>query len=345
MTTLARLASTGLIVDLANLTPSQFQIMTDLRNGGTPKGELECIEHGGPMYIRAQGNSLCACHWPGSGIEGKHSIAAESDEHRRQKDYTVRAADGHGLSAELEKTIGHGIGRVTRPDVLVAERFPWEIQHSHLTARAAKSRTTRQMRAGLAPPVWCDDSDGRAVWANQVPHVTYSHGWSALPPRNSVYLTSLKRVTSIRCAPGNFDHCPNRRGGWCRDWHPAIEPLMGQTFDYTVGAVAAGEIVSVRFGSGIVLTTSSDARRYGELVGRDMRFQLEHAQLPTTPPTQADETRKCQAERPEVEVRSWERVERCFHCGADLPVRKFPFGYCSTRCMQAIRRPRTENEK
>ena len=44
MTTLARLASAGLVVDLANLTPAQFEIVDALRQGGTTKGDLECIE-------------------------------------------------------------------------------------------------------------------------------------------------------------------------------------------------------------------------------------------------------------------------------------------------------------
>jgi hypothetical protein len=108
-----------------------------------------------------------------------------SDEHRRQAEYTARAAADHGLDAELEKPTGAG----TRVDVAVIgdSQVGFEIQRSTLSRAKAKSHAVKSFNAGW-PTAWIHDTERDPDWAGHVPtaRLTVRSGWAEeVSPRNT----------------------------------------------------------------------------------------------------------------------------------------------------------------
>ncbi|PZT93645.1 MAG: hypothetical protein DI630_26765 [Gordonia sp. (in: high G+C Gram-positive bacteria)] len=233
------------------------------------------------MYIRKVGEKLFAVHYPGTGHDGSHPIG-ESDEHKRQKEYFARAAVGAGFAVELEKSTGNG----TRPDVTVigtgSTRIGGEVQHSHLSEGAAKSRTTKTIKAGYTP-MWVNDKGlEKQPWLYLVPSVTINRlNWDVeLPVPGSAFAIGVVKVSALMCTSSNFDYCPEGKRLPCGNFHVSLrDPWRGLTLDDLIGMSAASQVVPISCasyrpdGSGrmnVRWVSSADATKAAELYGYDV---------------------------------------------------------------------------
>lgn len=257
----------GEVIDLAEPTAAHKELLRLMlaerqRIGRTRKGALVCASHGAPMYLRWQGGALYACHWPGAG-PGMHAVALMSIEHRMQVEYVARAADRAGLPTALEVTLPTRV----RPDLVVGDRTAVEVQRSHLTVQAARSRTTKAIKGGMALSLWLSDKAPEAAprWMYRVPSATaLAREWHTMPPLGSATVTSGVRVLVEQpCRPPHRTQCPERRGRWCGKTHLVHEPMRGVSLDDLAVWVATGEVVPAMVRGQILLATADDVLRYG----------------------------------------------------------------------------------
>lgn len=181
-------------IDLADLPRWLYDEIASLHGQIDPPPApptLTCLGNGEPMYVYRHGTGrYFARHYPHGNPEGhRHLIATMSDEHRRQSEYSQRAAVDHGFEATLEKSTGNG----TRLDVAVvgAVNIGLEIQRSDLSRTAAKTRTAKSFGAGWTP-AWITDRQRDPDWADHVPtaRLTTRGGWAdSLPPPNTAYVS------------------------------------------------------------------------------------------------------------------------------------------------------------
>jgi hypothetical protein len=114
--------------------------------------------------------------------------------------------------------------------------FGIEAQFSTITQRDAKSRTSGSFHGGW-PPLWLPGSLKVASqighYVPQLRHNDTEIDWHTMPSKGTASATSIKRIRAGHCTvTGPFDHCPNRRGGFCGQWHPWFnEPALGWTLD------------------------------------------------------------------------------------------------------------------
>lgn len=131
---------------------------------------LTCLGNKKPMYVwRHESGRYFVRHFPSGNPDGHHhgELRTVSDEHRRQAEYTRRAADRHGFTAQLEVSTGNH----TRLDVGVfgpESNVGFEIQRSELTAPQAILRATNSFVAGW-PTAWVTDRERDPQWADRVP--------------------------------------------------------------------------------------------------------------------------------------------------------------------------------
>ena len=171
---------------------------------------LSCLGNGDPMYIVHAGSGrYFARHYPGSNTDGHvHCISSMSAEHRREAEYSHRAAESAGLTAKLEQSTGNG----TRLDVAVfgEVNVGLEIQRSGLSRANAKLRTLKSYSANWVT-AWVTDQECDPDWADHVPTARlsvreagnpFSHG---VPPPNTarVIIGDFKR-----------ERDKNRPAGW-----------------------------------------------------------------------------------------------------------------------------------
>lgn len=144
---------------------------------------LQCLQHHDTGICRAEEEGRCspwmtirrctvdgtttlvAAHLP---VRSKPT-AEESDKHKALKERVARAAQRHGLSAEIEAR--NGDGRV-RSDVLVtggAARIGWQAQYSPITASTVRRRSAAAVERGIMP-LWVTNSD-RAALIDRAPWV------------------------------------------------------------------------------------------------------------------------------------------------------------------------------
>jgi hypothetical protein len=271
MSTLVRYTPQDRVLDLANLSRSDYDLISSLHGALVHgQGTLICLQSSASdaaaeMYIRFFRRKYWAVHFPG-GAHGAHEIALETDEHRRQKDYWHRAAEDAGYRASKEFHTGGG----TVLDVAIdgPRRTGIEVQHSFITIKLAKSRTTKSYRAGWLP-VWFLDSDKTPPWFHHVPALGCNRiSWGDLPPRRAATALGLTQFTPLKCTVGAFDACPAGRKRPCGKWHPKREPWGGLTVDDVAAMVPAEQILAMRDAKGDVhLVSPESLDLYGGLTG------------------------------------------------------------------------------
>ena len=236
MSTMTRYHPRGIDVDLADLPHWLYVEIASLHGQLDKSGPpiLTCLGNGEPMYVwRHESGRFFARHFPGgAGNKHSHAISAMSDEHRRIAEYSERAAEDAGLSAQLEYSTGKG----TRLDVAVFGEVNTgiEVQRSSLSRVLAKSRTSKSFSAGFVT-AWISDSQRTPDWAHHVPtaFMTTRGGWSErLPDRNTANVSI-----------GEFTR---ERDG--RRWRYQRRPLV-VTLDELTQLIPAGEIVPVAVGT------------------------------------------------------------------------------------------------
>lgn len=197
-----------LSVDLADLPVWLYNEIASLHGQIAPPPSppvLSCLGNGDPMYIYRKGRRYFARHYPGGNSDGhSHFIATMSDEHRRQAEYSRRAAELGGLTAQLERSTGNG----TRLDVAVSGHcnIGLEVQRSALSRAKAKSRAAKSFQAGW-PTAWVTDSEKEPDWADHVPtaRLTTRGGWDeSLPPPNTarVIISDFERERDRKSKSG-----------------------------------------------------------------------------------------------------------------------------------------------
>jgi hypothetical protein len=186
-------------------------------------------------WVRCAGERYFAKHYPGTKCGRRHSVHTMSDQHRRQAEYTARAAADHGLDAEVEKPTGAG----TRVDVAVIgdSQVGFEIQRSTLSRANAKSRAVKSFNAGW-PTAWVHDTERDPDWAGHVPtaRLTVRSGWAEeMPPRNTANVI-IRRFWRERDT--------DSKTGWRIEHGPTTVVLDELSY-----LMPAGEIVPVSVGS------------------------------------------------------------------------------------------------
>lgn len=271
MSTLVRYTPEDRILDLAKLSRSDYELISSLHgNVVRGRGTLICLQssvndQAAEMFIRLIKGKYWAVHFRG-GAHGRHEISLETDEHRRQKDYWYRAAEEAGYRASKEFRTGGG----TILDVAIngPRRTGIEVQHSVITAKLVKARTTKTYRAGWLP-VWFLDSDRTPDWFHHVPALGCNRiPWSSLPPRRAATATGLSQITPLKCTPGAFDTCPAGRKRPCGQWHPKREPWGGLTVDDVAEMVPDERILPMRDAKGrVYLVSPASLDLYRRLTG------------------------------------------------------------------------------
>lgn len=189
MTTRARYHLRSIDIDLADLSRELYAEIVSLHGqiDSHAPPVLTCLGNGEPLYVyRHPTGRYFAKHYAHGNADGHgHRIASMSDEHRRQAEYSRRAAAEHGFDANLEQSTGNG----TRLDVAVFGdiNIGLEIQRSDLSRKMAKTRTTKSFDAGW-PTAWITDRERDPDWVDHVPtaRLTMRGGWDeAMPPRNT----------------------------------------------------------------------------------------------------------------------------------------------------------------
>lgn len=245
---------------------------THYRKTHRDKPVLFC-EAGGqpePVYLQIRKERIYASHFDGSAC-GNCAPSLMSDEHKRQVEYVVRAADRAGHTVDTEVSLGTG----SRPDVVVYgnDHIAIEVQRSHLTKREAIGRTARTMAAGLATSVWISDRDAgnRPDWLNHVPSTAMNKlPWDIVPPHGSATATSLRQIVQHRCTWP----CPDTGGRPCGGWHVRHEPWLGLTVDDVVEMAPERGIVPLDwFGKDVLLVPPKSAALYAGVTGRSREWR------------------------------------------------------------------------
>ena len=144
------------------------------------------------------------------------------------KDYAADACDAYPVIPEYST----GNGTILDLFVDAPFRFGVEAQFSKLSTREAKARTTKSTHAGT-PPLWLPY--GAPPWLSDVPtirHNDHEITWEQRPPKHTVPAIGLRRIVPAHCTvTGPFNHCPDKRSGFCQDWHPDYQLVTGWTLD------------------------------------------------------------------------------------------------------------------
>ncbi|WP_156685601.1 hypothetical protein [Mycobacterium sp. Marseille-P9652] len=238
MTTLVRYNPRGIDIDLAELPAGLYNEIVSLHGHIDPPpapAVLTCLGNGEPMYVyRHHTGRFYARHYPGGNSDGHcHRITTMSDEHRRQAEYTCRAAAEAGLPAVLEKSTGNG----TRLDVAVSglHDVGFEVQRSQLSRARAKVRAMKSFEAGW-PTAWVSDTERDPDWADHVPTARLTvRGWDVMPPANSARVIIGKLIR---------ERDGSRPSGWWYRREPTAVLL-----DELAVLMPAGEIVAVATGA------------------------------------------------------------------------------------------------
>jgi hypothetical protein len=167
---------------------------------------LFCVQpHRGQMHLRLIDGQLWVAHNPHQGgadcrvrIPGPEGVA-----HHHGKEYTARAADAAGFTAELEHSVGRGVARL---DVAIhaPQQFGAEIQFSTISAKEAKTRTTSAARHGW-PRLWLPGNKkiGNTI-AGHVPVLRHNDteiNWTASVPAKGTVTALGLRHSSPNTAP------------------------------------------------------------------------------------------------------------------------------------------------
>jgi hypothetical protein len=227
-------------VDLADLSRPLYNEIASLHSKiAHPPAPpvLTCLGNGEPMYVwrHASGRYFARHYGGGNPDNHDHPIATMSDEHRRQVEYSQRAAETYGLQTAIEKSTGNG----TRLDLAIYgdNDTGFEIQRSKLSRAKAKSRATKSFKAGWQT-AWVSDSATDPDWAHHVPTalLTTRGGWDyELPAPNSAWVSI-----------GEFERerDRDRPSGW---WYRRKPHQV--LLDHLAYLMPAGKVVPVAMGS------------------------------------------------------------------------------------------------
>ncbi|MFH8573778.1 hypothetical protein [Streptomyces sp. NPDC017993] len=194
---------------------------------------------------------LVAAHLP----VRQRPTAEESAKHKAMKERIARAADRHGLTAEVEARSTDG---KVRNDVLVtggAERIGWEAQYSPITASTVRRRSQAAADLGIVP-LWVTNSD-RAALINRAPWARVDDfSWKEISsPRSMLVRGGVRHLQAWKCTPTAQRPCP-ANGSFCGRFHAHWElpalciPQKPHTeVDQLVVTSADGEHVPMRIPS------------------------------------------------------------------------------------------------
>jgi hypothetical protein len=235
---------------------------------------FECVAHRGStnpgLYLKKIRGQWWAVHFEAGTCKSQRIPAPMSDEHKRQAEYWVRAAQDAGWRAETE----HNLSTGTRPDVLIHGSVVTgiEVQRSSMSRDGAVNRTKRAAQAGVRD-VWFTDRASFPHWAFHVPTVGQQpQAWQYLPPRRAVLANGVRAFSAVRCTVDNLPVCPDGRN-WCGRYHPKAEPRV-LVLDDIASRFPAGEIVALRIKTmsgvqaGVYLFPAESIALYEELTGR-----------------------------------------------------------------------------
>ncbi|MFJ6384653.1 hypothetical protein ACIQI7_32185 [Kitasatospora sp. NPDC092039] len=227
---------------------------------------LECLEHhrDGACQAEEDGRSPWmtirrrtvggSTFWVAAHLPVRHTpTAEESAKHQAMKERIARAAERHGLHAEVEARATDG--RI-RTDVLVTgddgRRIGWEAQYSPITADTVRRRSRAAAEHGIVP-LWVTDTDRSAVverapWAR-----VDDFSWKEIAsPLAMVVRAGVRHLQQWKCMPSSVRPCPVN-GSFCGRFHaewflPALcLPAKAPTeVDQLVVASADGEFVPMR---------------------------------------------------------------------------------------------------
>jgi hypothetical protein len=232
----------GIMVDLADLPRDLYDEIASLHGRIDPPPAdpvLTCLGNHEPMYVwRHESGRYFVKHYAHGNPDGHihRALGTMSPEHRRQAEYSQRAAAAYGFDARLEVPTGNG----TRLDVGVfaaSNNVGFEIQRSQLTIPQAKLRTSRSFEAGF-PTAWVTDREHDPAWADRVPtaRLTTRGGWDVcLPAPNTAYVA----ISTFSRERDN-----TRPSGWWYRREPKAVLL-----DELAYLMPAGEIVPVAIGT------------------------------------------------------------------------------------------------
>jgi hypothetical protein len=278
---------TGQVMDIAAATPGDIAFLAELHHLTARDQGLVCETAGGDdearrLSVYKRDGSYWCRHFPGHGHHADHRVTAESDAHKRGKDYALAAFDREGITAAPEVSSD----RKTRSDVVAfgAVVVAAEIQASARKPAAIKARDTRARRAtaittpGHAQPltagiqpVWAQIHDGDADWLHQVPSVRTTLRFTVwedhMPEARSVGAAGIRTIDPEPCRAGSrWDRCPYRPGGFCGGWHGYAAVRGGLSLDDVFVHAATGLLLPVRYHTGhVYLTDPASIATYTEL--------------------------------------------------------------------------------
>lgn len=300
MKDLVRYLPEGIVLDLAEPGyghPRGPALVAELLgNCSRANPVLVCETHGSPVWLqrrpirRGQREvQVWACHF--DGLRCRPAAGGMSDEHKRQTEYVVRAAERAGLRTATEVRLAHGS---IRADAVIygTSSVAVEVQRSGLTATSAVARTRKATEAGMAMSLWLTGRQTPPAWFFRVPSVGMNElPWDVVPAAHSATATTgLRVITAARCRFPDFSRCPATGRAVCGRWHPRHDPWLGRTVDEVASLAPEGGVVPVRFASKFnpILLVSPESRRvYEELTERPTSLALrEQAEQPVRPSNQ-----------------------------------------------------------
>jgi len=235
---------------------------------------FECVDHqtgtNPGMFLKKIDGFWWAVHFDRSDCRSKRVHAPMSDEHKRQAEYWVRAAEDAGLRAETE----HTLPSRTRPDVLIYGPITTgvEVQRSDLSRAAAIDRTKRAALSDVSD-IWSTDREKEPYWLHHVPTVSQRpDSWQYLPPKRSVLANGVRQIEPVRCRPGDLPRCPSGYQ-FCGKYHaksiPAVVRLDDIAWRFPTGDIVALKLPAITGTKvGVYLCSAKSADLYTELTGQ-----------------------------------------------------------------------------
>jgi hypothetical protein len=234
---------------------------------------LVCYDHHSPVYLQRRTRYAGAeYHLWAITFDGSHTHSGEpaimSDEHKRQTEYVVRAAERVGYHTATEVRLESRV----RPDAIIysdRNNIGIEIQRSHVTPKTAVERTAKAIQGGLDTSVWFSDRTLNPKWMLRVPSVGMNKlPWDVVPSERQVTVAGGAQILkAVRCS--DMPLCPERRRGHCDKRHIQPEPWRGLTVDDVAEQVPNGQMIPIRYlGKYVHLVSPESLALYEDVTGR-----------------------------------------------------------------------------